>query len=93
MLVDHLLNIPKNEYNKVNKILSMTISSDSHTWERLLCQCGWLGEWWLFELPDDELFNELMEHIDDFLEPRLEGDEGGVWKDQPLSEDFKSAIT
>lgn len=45
------------------------------------------------ELPDDELFKELMEHIDDFLDPRLEGDEGGVWNDQPLSDDFKSAIT
>lgn len=45
------------------------------------------------ELPDDELFKELMEHIDDFLDPRLEGDEGGVWNDHPLSDDFKSAIT
>lgn len=36
---------------------------------------------------------ELMEHIDDFLEPRLDGEDGGVWKDQLESEDFKSAIT
>lgn len=34
-----------------------------------------------------------MEHIDDFLEPKLDGEEGGVWKDHPESEDFKSAIT
>jgi hypothetical protein len=57
------------------------------------CQWGWLGEWWLFELPDEELFSELIEHIDDFLEPRLEGDDGGVRNDQPPSELFKSAIT
>lgn len=64
-----------------------------NTCDKDLCQWGWLGEWWLFELPEEELFNELMEHMDDFLEPKLDGDEGGVWNDQPLSELFKSAIT
>lgn len=34
-----------------------------------------------------------MEHIDDLREPKLDGDDGGVWNDQPLSELLKSAIT
>lgn len=63
-----------------------------NTWDKDLDQCGWLGEW-LFELPEEELFKELMEHIDDFLEPRLDGEDGGVWKDQLLSELFRSAMT
>lgn len=58
-----------------------------------LCQWGWLGEWWLLELLEEELLMELMEHMEDFLEPRLEGEDGGVWNDQPLSELFRSAMT
>lgn len=57
------------------------------------CHCGWLGEWWLLELPDDELLSELMEHMEDLREPRLEGDDGGVRKDQPLSDVLRSAMT
>lgn len=45
------------------------------------------------ELPDEELLSELMEHMDDFLEPSELGLDGGVWNDQPLSEFFRSAIT
>lgn len=36
---------------------------------------------------------ELMEHMELFLLPRLEGEEGGVWKMTPPSEDLMSLKT
>ena len=36
---------------------------------------------------------ELMEHMELFLLPRLEGDEGGVWKTTPPSVVFMSLRT
>nr|CAD7570098.1 unnamed protein product [Timema californicum] len=44
-------------------------------------------------LPLEELFRLLMLHMLDLREPRELGLLGGVWKCQPLSEPFKSAIT
>lgn len=72
-------------------LLPIATSWHEITCDNERCQCdGWLGD---FELPEDELFNELMEHMEDLRLPRLDGLDGGVWKLHPLSELLRSAIT
>ena len=57
----------------------------------LWCSCAWCeGE---FVEPPLLEPAELMEHMELFLLPRLEGEEGGVWKMTPPSADLMSLNT
>ena len=55
--------------------------------------CIWA--WWEGELVEPPLLEpaELMEHMELFLLPRLEGEEGGVWNMTPPSADLMSLNT
>ena len=57
----------------------------------LWCSCAWCEG----ELVEPPLLEpaELMEHMELFLLPRLEGEEGGVWKITPPSADLMSLKT
>ena len=57
----------------------------------LWCSCAWCEG----ELVEPPLLEpaELMEHMELFLLPRLEGEEGGVWKMTPPSADLMSLNT
>ena len=58
-----------------------------------MCRC--ICAWCEGELVEPPLLEpaELMEHMELFLLPRLEGDEGGVWKITPPSADLMSLNT
>ena len=55
----------------------------------------WSWAWCEGELVEPPLLEpaELMEHMELFLLPRLEGEEGGVWKMTPPSADLMSLNT
>ena len=67
--------------------------TDPPTWWFLMWRC--ICAWCEGELVEPPLLEpaELMEHMELFLLPRLEGEEGGVWKITPPSADLMSLKT
>jgi hypothetical protein len=81
--------------NYKQQIVESCLSARPHniTCDSERCQYWWFGEWCDLVLPLEELLSELILHMLDLRDPRELGLLGGVWKDQLLSEPFKSIIT